>query len=639
MKGLSIFGLILFLIGFGIFNSAMFVSTHSLDDEALVSIYNPNAKKNKGNPYHAAALKKAAGDKFEKSYYSNIAFTNAFKDIFKQAQKDLETTCGYDPANKKWNCDPTLLPEGIAEWDYRMGDWKYKEYVYNITRSGTEAGLIPDNPWLFFFLTFVLCSLGGLLIFLPMAMQPAGIKHNGIYHHAATRGIKRPLKVGFLAAVGITIITLGFMGKAYMSIGKGFNLYLLIASIAVSATIGGLVWMASRKWLGRIRSASPNTNGWLSIAIGVYMIIFYVVLYFYPEYMTNWILLVDPISLALSGNPASQWFLYGFLYTLIMFVMGTRMFLKYRHNRYQLVRTGSVLFFQLGFAFLIPGILKRFNNPEVDLKNAWPLDYTFFYDYRLNEYLAEDQNSFLGMQVGVVMLVWGILLMVAIVPLFTYLYGKRWYCSWVCGCGGLAETLGDPFRQQSDKSLTAWRAERYIIHGVLVLGAIMTTLLIIGYTSMPEGVKQGDLAVLGLFKLSDLTSWYGFLISSAFAGVVGTGFYPLMGNRVWCRFGCPLAALMGLVQRFKSRFRITTNGSQCISCGNCSTYCEMGIDVRWYAQRGQDIVRSSCVGCGVCSAVCPRGVLRLENGDLDIDERASVQRTLHISKEGVYLED
>ena len=40
----------------------------------------------------------------------------------------------------------------------------------------------------------------------------------------------------------------------------------------------------------------------------------------------------------------------------------------------------------------------------------------------------------------------------------------------------------------------------------------------------------------------------------------------------------------------------------------------MGIDVRWYAQRGQNIIRASCVGCGVCAAVCPRGVLKLENG-------------------------
>jgi ferredoxin len=41
----------------------------------------------------------------------------------------------------------------------------------------------------------------------------------------------------------------------------------------------------------------------------------------------------------------------------------------------------------------------------------------------------------------------------------------------------------------------------------------------------------------------------------------------------------------------------------------------MGIDVRAYAQRGQNIVRSSCVGCGVCASVCPRGVLKLENGN------------------------
>ena len=40
----------------------------------------------------------------------------------------------------------------------------------------------------------------------------------------------------------------------------------------------------------------------------------------------------------------------------------------------------------------------------------------------------------------------------------------------------------------------------------------------------------------------------------------------------------------------------------------------MGIDVRAYAQKGENIVRSSCVGCGICSSVCPRGVLRLENG-------------------------
>ena len=80
------------------------------------------------------------------------------------------------------------------------------------------------------------------------------------------------------------------------------------------------------------------------------------------------------------------------------------------------------------------------------------------------------------------MFFWGILLFVVGVPLFTYLFGKRWYCSWVCGCGGLAETMGDPYRQLSDKSLRAWKYERYIIHGVLVFAIVMTALVL--YTAI-----------------------------------------------------------------------------------------------------------------------------------------------------------
>jgi len=208
---------------------------------------------------------------------------------------------------------------------------------------------------------------------------------------------------------------------------------------------------------------------------------------------------------------------------------------------------------------------------------------------------------------GLFMIGWGIALIVIAVPVMVYFFGKRWYCSWVCGCGGLAETLGDPYRQLSQKSLKAWKIERWMVHGVLLFAIVMTAGVL--YTWFTGSSR---FLFIDTYTLRDI---YGVYIGAAFAGVVGTGFYPLMGNRVWCRYGCPLAAYIGLVQRFKSRFRITTNGGQCISCGNCSTYCEMGIDVRWYAQRGQNIVRASCVGCGICSAVCPRGVLNLEVKD------------------------
>ncbi|GGD69866.1 hypothetical protein GCM10011514_37420 [Emticicia aquatilis] len=343
------------------------------------------------------------------------------------------------------------------------------------------------------------------------------------------------------------------------------------------------------------------TRKWLGIGIGTFLILFYIALYFKPQYIANWTMLVDPVSKLINGGEASRWFMYGFLYTISVLVMGIRYIIKYRHSKYQIFRTLSIMFFQTCIAFILPEIMSNLNLPSADLKNMWPLDYSFFFNYRIDKLLAS--GAF-----GIFLLVWGIVLFVVGVPVMVYFFGKRWYCSWVCGCGGLAETLGDPFRQLSNKSLKAWKIERYLIYGVLAFAIIMTIGVLYTYFT-------GSYNLLGFIPTESLKSSYGFLIGSIFSGVVGTGFYPLMGNRVWCRFGCPLAAYLGIIQRFKSKFRITTNGGQCISCGNCSTHCEMGIDVRAYAQKGQDIVRSSCVGCGVCSAVCPRGVLNLENAE------------------------
>ena len=344
---------------------------------------------------------------------------------------------------------------------------------------------------------------------------------------------------------------------------------------------------------------SATNRGLIAWLVLVYLVVFYLLLYFMPDYVVNWTYILDPISKALNGGDASQWFVYGFLYCTIMIVMGVRMYIKYRHNKYQIVRTTSVLFFQIVFAFLIPEIMTSLNMPGYDFKNAFPLDYDFFFEWNLKS-LTESGA------IGIFILVWGTLLTLVIVPIMVYFFGKRWYCSWVCGCGGLAETLGDPYRQHSNKSLNAWKLERWLIHAVLVFSLVMTIITLYCYFS-------GTSSFIGI-KSQWVKDTYSFLIGAWFAGVIGTGFYPIFGNRVWCRFGCPLAAYLGLVQRFKSRFRITTNGGQCISCGNCSTYCEQGIDVRAYAQKGENIVRSSCVGCGICSAVCPRGVLKLENG-------------------------
>ena len=409
------------------------------------------------------------------------------------------------------------------------------------------------------------------------------------------------LGLGLVGASLLTFLVAAFGAGSFAPVPLSVAAFGLI-------TVGGLIYFRDRH-LTRpegVLNDGLTQSGWFARGVpgwilGIVLTGFYVLVYWVPDSLYHLTRLTDGLSYALRGLPADHWFLYGTFYTLAVALMGVRAVLKYRHSRYQILRTLSVVFFQTILGFVLPGFLRALNQPEYYFHYFWPLK---------QEYLFPDSWSWLvgSGGLGAFMFFWGIVGSFVLVPVLTYFFGKRWYCSWVCGCGALAETAGDSFRQLSDKSLKAWRIERWMIYSVLVIITLGTVLLWLNSTT------GGSL--LGGFS-SGFSRWYGFFIGSIFAGVIGVGFYPLMGTRVWCRFGCPMAAYLGILQKYFSRFRITTNGGQCISCGNCSKYCEMGIDVRWYAQRGQNIIRASCVGCGICSTVCPRGVLNLENGSLD----------------------
>ncbi|OAV43370.1 4Fe-4S dicluster domain-containing protein [Lewinella sp. 4G2] len=667
--GLGLFALSLLVFTFMLgldnytFNADDLVANFAKDDAPEIGQMHQDALRNAGERYGL----------FEESYSSTFSAEKALKQVFYQARADVDATL-----------NDVGIPEGKQKWEVELPEWQFKSQLTGWIKNGA-TGPVSNTPWLFFLLTFGMAALGGLLYIIPKFSAPEGIKHDHIYHNPLTKGLDLGWRSFFLAATTLGVLAYGF----YYMDGK----YVWPAATAlVGLIIIAIVLFAQHSFGRDARDAGPEGfSGYLGIFAGIYFIGFYVLLYWASHHIIAWVAMVSPISEGIyqffsgkdTGGEASQWFLYGLMYCTIMVVMGVRMISKYRHNKYQIIRTISVLFFQLAFAFMIPEILVALNQPWYDFKNIWPLDYDFFYSWSIDGFINSPGS------LGMFMLFWGILLVIVGVPLMVHLVGKRWYCSWVCGCGGLAETMGDPWRQLSDKSLRAWKFERLIINGVLVFATLMTaatiysflpnndywftrsTFLIVFTVLLLAGIaftlfsylkNRMEISRLGISlaigvgvaivalnlwtlgtgsdaylfgNTGAVQKWYGFLIGAGFAGVVGTGFYPLMGNRVWCRFGCPLAAYLGLVQRFQSRFRITTNGGQCISCGNCSTYCEMGIDVRAYAQKGQDIVRSSCVGCGVCSAVCPRGVLRLENGSEDINSRGVAERVVHIDDNSI----
>ena len=393
-----------------------------------------------------------------------------------------------------------------------------------------------------------------------------------------------------LAAIGRTV------GTGWVAFGLTYGLFAL----------GGIGWVAD-VYLGSVIGIKNNgiyhnsmqTRKWPAWLLAALLTAFYTSYYWWPQYLQGVTRLADPLSQLLRHAPADHWFLYGYLYTLAVLVMGVRMILRYRHNRDHILRTVSLMFFQLVVAFLLPSFLRLLNQPDFYFSYFWPLQPKYLYPGEIRNLIQHPGG------LGTFMVVWGITATFLATPVLTYYYGKRWYCSWVCGCGGLAETAGDPFRHLANSSKGAWKFERWSIHSVLVIVTVGTILLWV------NDATGGSMLGAASFQFKRA---YGFVVASLLAGLVGVAVYPVLGSRIWCRFFCPMAAILGIFQRYLSRFRITTNGGQCISCGNCTTYCEMGIDVRQYAQRGANIVRASCVGCGICAAVCPRGVLKLENG-------------------------
>jgi ferredoxin-type protein NapH len=330
-----------------------------------------------------------------------------------------------------------------------------------------------------------------------------------------------------------------------------------------------------------------RVRGVLGIAIAIVLTAFYTLLYFTE--------ILDPIATAL--HFPNKWVLYGCLYSIAM--VGGAIYYLRRHgnSRYNRVRIAVNVGIQIVLAFMLPLVMRYFGGPEFYFSYLWPLDW-----YKL------EPNTLSSLPV--LLAVYCIVASLILAPILAYRFGKRWYCSWVCGCGGLANTFGDPFRHLTSKSTRAWRFEKLAVHTVMFIAIASTFLVLLDH--LIEGRDGTFHAIVAGGEWWSIKRLYGFVIGAVLAGVVGVGFYPLFGPRVWCRNFCPMAAMLGLFQKL-GRFRIRVKPDMCISCGNCSTYCEMGIDVRSYAQANESFTRAACVGCGMCAHVCPRGVLKLEN--------------------------
>ena len=86
-------------------------------------------------------------------------------------------------------------------------------------------------------------------------------------------------------------------------------------------------------------------------------------------------------------------------------------------------------------------------------------------------------------------------------------------------------------------------------------------------------------------------------LAALFVGILALN---ALADRFWCRYLCPLGALLGLVSKVSLLRPVV--GTACNRCARCVTTCRVdAIDTR----RGYDIVPAECTVCLDCLAACP----------------------------------
>jgi thioredoxin reductase/ferredoxin len=326
--------------------------------------------------------------------------------------------------------------------------------------------------------------------------------------------------------------------------------------------------------------------------------------------------LVGTLAITL-GEPG---FYYSLAYTVAVVVFGVRR-IRRRRTPYITAQTLTLMAFQVLPLFLLPYILLPWMGhngwfdsgfgktiadnlfPQASYGHgreywrafgfvlAWPLFiWNFFTDKPMAWWLA----------IGCVQTF-------VLIPAMIFWWGKGAYCGWICSCGALAETLGDDHRRKMPHG-PVWSRLNMVGQAVLAVALLLFALRVVSWIAPGGTAARMYQAVLG-GQVAGLQLNYRWVVDTLLAGIIGVGFYFWFSGRVWCRFACPLAALMHIYTRLFSRFRILADKKKCISCNLCTSVCHQGIDIMSFANKGRPMEDPECVRCSACVHACPTGVL------------------------------
>ncbi|MEM1207907.1 MAG: NAD(P)-binding domain-containing protein [Planctomycetota bacterium] len=363
-----------------------------------------------------------------------------------------------------------------------------------------------------------------------------------------------------------------------------------------------------------------------------------------PSKLTDWMMswggtiggwINDPSTLVgtIAISMSKRSFYYTVAYSVLVVVFGIRR-IRRRRTPYVKVQTLTLMSIQVVPLFLLPVIVLPWlgHNGVFDAGFGRWLGDVFFPESPWSEHGREYWRAF-GLILAWPLMVWnwftaeplwgwlilGFLQTFVAIPFLVYFWGKGAYCGWICSCGAMAETLGDTQRHKMPHG-PFWNRLNMVGQVVLWIALLMMAIRIVGW-SLPDGNFAERLfrwmhvgGVSGALGGPNGALSYWWTVDLLFAAILGYGLYYFMSGRVWCRFACPLAALMHIYARV-GRFAILADKKKCISCNVCTSVCHQGIDIMSFANKGKPMKDPECVRCSACVQMCPTGVLTFGQTD------------------------
>ncbi|MFZ5907438.1 MAG: 4Fe-4S binding protein [Nitrospirota bacterium] len=218
--------------------------------------------------------------------------------------------------------------------------------------------------------------------------------------------------------------------------------------------------------------------------------------------------------------------------------------------------------------------------------------------------------------------------------LVTVLLG-RVFCGWICPLGTL-NTLAGSFKRQYAGSFHPNRYRiKYFILIILVVSSVFTlqvagildplSLLIrsfslsvypmlnygvrgvfdaIYYTDIPAVVNPSE-AAYGFLRSTVLAFQQPYFLQAVFVGSIFLLILVLnfIERRFWCKYLCPLGALLGLLSRYSFLKREVSEG--CTGCGICATACQGGA----LSEKNETWRNTECLACFTCDDICPQNAV------------------------------